>query len=153
MYQHMIHLPLKYHDSHTHGELMSRYSNDTDTLREMMSQGVTQLFSGALTLIGVFTMMLVLSPLLTALVVVMLVVMVLAVKKIGGRSAGYFIRQQRELGRLNGYIEEMTSGVKVVKVFCHEDKSKEGFDALNSDLREAAKKRQYLCQCTDAGDE
>ncbi len=139
MYQHMIHLPLKYHDSHTHGELMSRYSNDTDTLREMMSQGVTQLFSGALTLIGVFTMMLVLSPLLTALVVVMLVVMVLAVKKIGGRSAGYFIRQQRELGRLNGYIEEMTSGVKVVKVFCHEDKSKEGFDALNSDLREAAK--------------
>ena len=118
MYEHMIHLPLKYHDSHTHGELMSRYSNDTDTLREMMSQGVTQLFSGALTLIGVFTMMLVLSPLLTALVVVMLVVMVLAVKKIGGRSAGYFIRQQRELGRLNGYIEEMTSGVKVVKVFC-----------------------------------
>lgn len=139
MYQHMIHLPLKYHDGHTHGELMSRYSNDTDTLREMMSQGVTQLFSGALTLLGVFVMMLVLSPLLTGLVVIMLAVMVLAVKKIGGRSAGYFIRQQKELGALNGYIEEMTSGVKVVKVFCHEPQIKEGFDALNQNLREAAK--------------
>lgn len=139
MYQHMIHLPLKYHDGHTHGELMSRYSNDTDTLREMMSQGVTQLFSGALTLVGVFVMMLVLSPLLTGLVVIMLAVMVLAVKKIGGRSAGYFIRQQKELGALNGYIEEMTSGVKVVKVFCHEPQIKEGFDELNQNLREAAK--------------
>ena len=139
MYEHMILLPLKYHDSHSHGELMSRYSNDTETLREMMSQSIPQLFSAVLTITGVFVMMLVISPLLTVLVVIMLMLMMFVAKKIGGRSAGYFIRQQRELGKLNGYIEEMTGGVKVVKVFCHEQQTKAEFDQLNENVCDAAK--------------
>lgn len=139
MFRHMVRLPLGYHDSHTHGELMSRYSNDTDTLREMMSQSMTQIFSAVLSIIGVFVMMLVISPLLTLLVVVMLVVMILAVKKIGGYSASYFIKQQQALGEINGYIEEMTSGVKVVKVFSHEDETKEHFDQLNDNVCQASK--------------
>ncbi len=139
MYQHMIRLPLKYHDSHTHGELMSRYSNDTDALREMMSQGVTQMFNALLTIIGVFVMMLVMNPLLTILVVFMLAIMILAVRKIGGRASAYFKKQQQALGEINGYIEEMTSGVKVVKVFSHEEQAKNNFDHLNENLCDAAK--------------
>ena len=139
MYDHMVLLPLRYHDSTGTGELMSRYSNDTDTLREMISQGVPQLINASLTIIGVFVMMLVLSPLLTLLVILMLVCMFLAVKFIGARSANYFIKQQRELGKINGYIEEMTSGVKVVKVFCHEKQTEAEFDQRNDDLFDAAK--------------
>jgi ATP-binding cassette, subfamily B, multidrug efflux pump len=139
MYQHMIRLPLKYHDSHGRGELMSRYSNDTDSLRDMLSQGLPQLFSGLLTIVSVFIMMLILSPLLTLLVVVMLALMLAAARVIGGRSAGYFIRQQRELGKINGYIEERVTGIKVVKIFSHEQQTNEEFDQLNGELCDAAK--------------
>jgi len=139
MYGHMMQLPLSFFDAHPHGEIMSRYTNDTDTLREMLTNSLPQLLSSALTIGGVFLMMLVLSPLLTLLVLMMLGLMLLSVKKVGGRSAGYFIRQQRELGVMNGYIEEMIAGVKVVKVFCHEPESKARFDELNGKVREAAK--------------
>ncbi|NLF80580.1 MAG: ABC transporter ATP-binding protein, partial [Clostridia bacterium] len=118
--------------------LMSRYSNDTDSLREMLSQGLPQLFNGLLTIISVFIMMLVLSPLLTLLVVVMLVLMLVAARLIGRRSAGYFIRQQRELGKINGYIEERVTGIKVIKVFNHEQQTIEEFDQLNGELFHAA---------------
>lgn len=139
MYDHMMRLPLKYFDTHSHGEIMSRYSNDTDTLREMISQGLPQMLSSGLTVIGVFVMMLVLSPLLTVLVVAMLAVMLLAIKSVGGRSAVYFMRQQRELGSLNGYIEEMIEGVKVVKVFHHEQTCKREFDERNDKLCAASR--------------
>ncbi|MBO7668898.1 MAG: ABC transporter ATP-binding protein, partial [Firmicutes bacterium] len=139
MFDHMMGLKLKYFDSHTHGEIMSRYTNDTDTLREMVSQSLPNIFSSGLTVIGVFVMMLVLSPLLTLIVLAMLGVMMFVVKFVGKRSAAYFARQQKELGHLNGYIEEMITGVKVVKVFNHEQAVRDGFDGKNDDLFAAAK--------------
>ena len=139
MFDHMMGLKLKYFDSHTHGEIMSRYTNDTDTLREMVSQSLPNIFSSGLTVVGVFVMMLVLSPLLTLIVVAMLGVMLLVVKAVGKRSASYFTKQQRQLGHLNGYIEEMITGVKVVKVFNHEQAVRDGFDELNDGLFGAAK--------------
>lgn len=139
MYDHMMLLPLRYHDSTSTGQLMSRYSNDTDTLREMISQSVPQIINAVLTITGIFVMMLILSPLLTLLVLLMLAAMVFAAKKIGTRSGSYFIKQQRELGALNGYIEEMTAGVKVVKVFCHEKQAEKEFGEKNEQLFNAAK--------------
>ncbi len=139
MYDHMMLLPLRYHDSTSTGQLMSRYSNDTDTLREMVSQSVPQIINAVLTITGIFVMMLILSPLLTLLVLLMLAAMVFAAKKIGTRSGSYFIKQQRELGALNGYIEEMTAGVKVVKVFCHEKQAEKEFGEKNEQLFNAAK--------------
>ena len=139
MFSHMQKLPIKYFDTHTHGELMSRYTNDTDTLRDMLSQSFAQFISSGITAIGVFVMMLLLSPILTILVIVMFVIIVLTIKKIGGKSSLYFKKQQMEIGKVNGYIEEMIEGQKVVKVFCHEDKSKSEFDKLNNNLCEAAK--------------
>ena len=139
MFDHMMGLKLKYFDSHTHGEIMSRYTNDTDTLREMVSQSLPNIFSSGLTVIGVFVMMLVLSPLLTLIVLAMLGVMLFVVKFVGKRSAAYFARQQKELGHLNGYIEEMITGVKVVKVFNHEQAVRDGFDKKNDELFGAAK--------------
>ncbi len=131
-------LPIKYFDTHTHGELMSRYTNDTDTIREMLSNSVANFFSSGITVIGVFVMMLIYSWQLTILVVLMLFIMFTVIKKIGGKSGTYFKAQQIELGKVNGYIEEMFEGQKVVKVFCHEDASKDEFDKLNSNLCEAA---------------
>lgn len=138
MFTHMQNLPIKYFDTHTHGELMSRFTNDTDTLREMLGRGIPQFFSSTITVAGVFVMMLVLSPVLTLIVIAMLAVMLFSIKKVGGNSARYFIRQQKELGRINGFIEEMIEGQKVVKVFCHEDHVKREFDRLNEDLYSAA---------------
>jgi ATP-binding cassette subfamily B multidrug efflux pump len=138
MFTHMQNLPLKYFDTHTHGELMSRFTNDTDTLREMLSRGIPQFFSSAITVTGVFVMMLVLSPALTLVVIAMLAVMLFTIKKIGSNSARYFIRQQKELGRINGFIEEMIEGQKVVKVFCREGHVKREFDRLNEDLYSAS---------------
>ena len=100
-------LPIKYFDTHTHGEIMSRFTNDTDTLREMLSQGIPQMFSSSVTIIGVFVLMCILSPVLTALIVVMVFVITFVVKKIGVQSAKYFKRQQKAIGAVNGYIEEM----------------------------------------------
>ncbi|MGN1059465.1 MAG: ABC transporter ATP-binding protein, partial [Clostridia bacterium] len=134
----MERLPIKFFDTHTHGELMSRFTNDTDTLREMVSMGIPQFISSALTVTGVFIMMLVLSPLLTLLVLVMLAVMLLVVKTVGGKSGFYFKKQQQELGRVNGYIEEMIEGQKVVQVFSREEQIKADFDTLNDALCDAA---------------
>ncbi len=131
-------LPIKYFDKHTHGELMSLYTNDTDTLREMLSNSIAQFISSAITIIGVFGLMCYYSWILTIIVVIMLVIIVNVIGFIGKRSSKGFIAQQKALGKANGYIEEMIDGQKVVKVFCHEDKATEEFDQLNEELCEAA---------------
>lgn len=131
-------LPIKYFDTHTHGELMSRYTNDTDTIREMLSNSVANFIASGITVVGVFIMMLVYSWQLTIIVVLMLFVMLQVIKKIGGKSGTFFKAQQIEIGKVNGYIEEMFEGQKVVKVFCHEETSKAEFDKLNTNLCEAA---------------
>ena len=138
LFEHLQDLPLKYFDTHTHGELMSRFTNDVDTVREAISQGLVQTISSLITVIGIFTMMLYISPALTCLIVVMLFIMLFIIKFIGGRSAGYFRNQQMAVGKVNGYIEELIEGSKVVKVFCREDKAKNAFDVINEDFRKAA---------------
>ncbi len=138
LFDHMEKLPIQYYDTHTHGELMSRFTNDVDTLREMLSQGLPQLISALISIVGVFIMMLLLSPVLTFLVVLMLVIMLQVIKYIGSRSGRYFQKQQAALGKVNGYIEEMIEGQKVVKVFCRENQVEEDFETLNEALREAA---------------
>lgn len=138
LFTHMQSLPIKYFDTHTHGELMSRFTSDTDTMREMLSQSIPQLFTSVISVIGVFTAMLVLSPILTVLVVAMLFLILAVIKKIGAKSSVYFKEQQREIGKVNGYIEEMIEGQRVVKVFCHEDKVKGDFDVINENLCNAA---------------
>ena len=140
LFNHMEDLSLKYFDTHTHGELMSRYTNDADTLREALSNGVVQLFSSTVSVVSTFIMMLVISPILTIFIVLMLIVMLFCVKKIGGKSAKYFKKQQNALGAANGYIEELIEGQKVVKVFCHEKEAKAEFAVLNEDLRHVATK-------------
>ncbi len=136
LFRHMQTLPLRYFDTHTHGELMSRYTNDIDTMRELISRALPQLFSSILTVVGVFCAMVIMSPALTALVIAMLGVMMFFVKTVGGKSGKYFVQRQKTLGAVNGYIEEMIEGQKVVKVFCHEDAACEKFDRLNEDLRD-----------------
>ncbi len=138
LFTHMESLPIGYFDAHTHGELMSRYTNDIDTLREMISQSIPNLFSSALSVTGVFVMMLVLSPVLTILVVLMLILMLYIIKTIGSKSGMYFIKQQKEIGKVNGYIEEMIEGQKVIKVFCHEDAIIDNFEKLNDELCDAS---------------
>ena len=131
-------LPIRFFDKHTHGELMSLYTNDTDAIREMLSNSVAQFISSAITIVGVFASMLYFSCQLTILVVVMLFVIVKVIGFVGSHSGRGFIAQQKALGRVNGYIEEMIDGQKVVKVFCHEEKADEEFDRLNEELCEAA---------------
>ena len=131
-------LPIRFFDKHTHGELMSLYTNDTDAIREMLSNSVAQFISSAITVVGVFASMLYFSWQLTILVVVMLFVIVKVIGFVGSHSGRGFIAQQKALGRVNGYIEEMIDGQKVVKVFCHEEKADEEFDRLNEELCEAA---------------
>lgn len=138
LFRHMQELPIRYFDTHTHGELMSRYTNDVDALREMLSNSMTALITSTITVVGTFTMMLILSPLLTLLIILMLLVMLFIIKTIGGRSARAFQRQQKALGAVNGYIEEMIEGQKVVKVFCHEETVQKDFKALNDELCNAA---------------
>jgi ATP-binding cassette subfamily B protein len=138
LFEKMESFPIKYFDTHAHGDLMSRYTNDTDTIREMLSNSVANFISSGITVVGVFIMMLVFSWQLTILVVIMLIVMLKVIKTIGSKSGAYFKSQQKELGRVNGYIEEMFEGQKVVKVFCHEEASKEQFETLNNALCEAA---------------
>ncbi len=138
MFTRLQSLPIRYYDTRSHGETMSRFTNDTDTLREMLSHGIPQMFSSCVTITGVFLMMLILSPILTLLIVVMLSIIIFAVRKIGGQSAKYFKRQQGALASVNGYIEEMVEGQKVVKVFCHENEAKERFAEISEDLFHAA---------------
>ena len=138
MFTHMQDLPLRYFDSRTHGSIMSTYTNDTDTLREMISQSVPQMVNSIITVISVFIMMLVLSWQMTAVVVLWIAVMLAAIRFVTGNSSKYFIRQQRELSNTNGFIEEMVEGAKVIKVFNHEPAVKEEFEELNGDLWHAA---------------
>ena len=140
MFYHMQRLPIKYYDTHTFGDVMSYYTNDVDTLRQMLSQSIPQTVSSLVTILAVFVAMVVTSPILTLFVLLCLVLMLQAVKKIGGNSAKFFIAQQKTLGNLNGYIEEMISGQKVVKVFCHEEATKDEFDHRNEALQESATK-------------
>jgi ATP-binding cassette subfamily B protein len=134
LFSHLQKLPVRYFDTHTHGEVMSLFTNDTDTLRDMFSQSFVQIFSSCITIVGVFCVMLFLSPLLTLVVVSMVIIMVLVTRALGKRSGSFFVKQQRSVAELNGYIEEMIEGQKVVKVFCHEEKAKSDFDALNENL-------------------
>lgn len=138
LFTHMETLPIKYFDTHTHGDLMSRYTNDIDTIREMLSNSVSSFISSAVTVIGVFIMMIYYSWQLTLLTLAMLVVVLIVTGAIGSRSGKYFKEQQKAIGAVNGYIEEMIDGQKVVKVFVHEKKSKDEFDALNNRLCEAS---------------
>ena len=139
MFTHMECLPIKYFDTHAHGDIMSCYTNDTDTLRQMISQSIPQMLSSVITIVSTFISMIVLSIPLTLLIIVMVTVMVGVVRKIGSQSGKYFIRQQKDLGVLNGYIEEMMEGQKVVKVFCHEEETKKKFYELNDGLFDSAK--------------
>ncbi len=138
LFNHMQDLPIKYFDTHTHGELMSRYTSDVDTLRESLNNGVTQLMTSSITVVSAFIMMLVLSPVLTILIIVMIFVMINIIKFIGGKSAAFFRNQQKAVGEANGYIEEMIEGQKVIKVFTREEKIKNDFIVLNENLRSAA---------------
>ena len=138
MFSHMQKLPIRYFDTRTHGEIMSRYTNDIDAMRNMLSQSVPQLISSSITVVGVFSMMLILSIPLTVLVVVMMVTIFGVIKVVGKHSANNFRAQQKAIGAVNGYIEEMIEGQRVVKVFCHETESKEQFSHLNDSLCGAA---------------
>lgn len=138
MFLHMETLPVPYFDTHSYGDVMSYYTNDTDTLRQMLAQSIPQVLSMSITVIAVFLAMLATSWLLTVVVVVGVAGMMIVAKKITGNSGSYFIKQQKSLAKTNGYIEEMVSGQKVIKVFCHEEKAKEGFYKLNEELCENA---------------
>lgn len=138
MFSKMQRLPLKYFDTHTHGEVMSLYTNDVDTMRQLLSQTIPQLLSSVITVITVLCLMLFYSVTLTLVILSMLVIMLLIIKALGGRSAKYFVKQQTALAKLNGYVEEMTEGQKVVKVFCYEQKAKERFKVLNDGLNESS---------------
>ena len=140
MFTKMQTFSIKYFDTHTHGELMSRYTNDIDTLRQMISQSIPQVFSAITTIVAIFCAMLYISFELSVLAVVMVIIMVLTTRLIGSRSSRYFISQQSDLGKLNGFIEEIMAGQKVVKVFNHEKQTKEAFNELNENLCVSATK-------------
>ncbi len=144
MFRHMQSLPIRYFDQHSHGDIMSYYTNDIDTLRQMISQSLPEVFSSIVTLIAVLLSMIYLSVGLTAIVLVFMVMVLFIAKHIAGNSGTYFMKQQRSLGKVNGYIEEMIHGLKVVKVFNHEEKAKEEFDFLNDELaRNATEANKY----------
>ena len=134
MFEHMQTLPIRYFDTHTHGDIMSHYTNDTDTLRQMLAQSIPQMFSSLITIISVFFAMLFTSWQLTIFVLCFVFIMLQVTGRVAGKSGYYFIRQQKALGEVNGYIEEMINGQKVIKVFCHEEKAKEIFDQKNEEL-------------------
>ena len=138
MFEHMQKLPVRFFDTHTHGDLMSRYTNDTDTLRQMLSMSIPQMFSSLITIVAVFFAMVAINFWMTLFVLLFVGIMMFITKKIAGNSARYFIKQQQQLGDVNGYIEEMINGQKVIKVFCHEEKTKEVFDKKNADLCDSA---------------
>ena len=138
LFTHMEKLPIKYFDTHSHGDIMSIYTNDIDTTRQMIAQSIIQVFSSMITIIGTFISLLTLSPRLTLLTVVMIIIMSLTTKIIAGKSAKFFVAQQKNLGAVNGYIEEMMEGQKVVKVFCREEICKEEFNKLNEELYSTA---------------
>lgn len=134
MFAHMQTLPISYFDTHTFGDVMSRYTNDTDALRQMIAQSLPQMFASFVTVIAVFIAMLATSLHMTAVVIFSLFIMLFLTRKIAGNSAKYFVKMQEALGKTNGYIEEIINGQKVVKVFCHEEEAKASFDVLNEEL-------------------
>ncbi|MBQ9609435.1 MAG: ABC transporter ATP-binding protein [Lachnospiraceae bacterium] len=138
LFTHMESLPIKYFDRNTHGDIMSIYTNDIDTLRQMISQSIPQFINSVITIVSVFISMIILSIPLTIVNVVMLGIMLLASTKVAGKSGKYFVKQQKKLGEVNGYIEEMMSGQKVIKVFNHEDEAKADFKTLNDELYDNA---------------
>ncbi len=138
LFCHMERLPVRYFDTKSHGDIMSIYTNDTDTLRQVISQSMPQMLSAVITIVGVFASMLVLSLPLTLITVVMILCMVFATRTISAKSGHYFVKQQTDVGNLNGYIEEMMEGQKVVKVFCHETACIKDFKDLNGKLRDSA---------------
>lgn len=138
LFEHMEKLPIKYFDTNSNGDIMSRYTNDTDTFRELLTNSIPQLISSGLTIVLVFVMMLILSWELTLLTVGMLIIMLALVGVIGGRSSKFFGKQQQAIGQVNGFVEEYIEGQRVVKVFCHEPQTKAAFDKINTDWRYAA---------------
>ena len=134
LFSHMEKVPIKYFDTHAHGDIMSVYTNDIDTLRQMISQSMPQLLNSGITIISVFISMVILSIPLTVVTMVMVGIMVFCSKKSAGQSGKYFAKQQKDLGTVNGYIEEMMNGQKVVKVFCHEEENMQNFKKLNDEL-------------------
>lgn len=134
MFIKMQKLPIRYFDTHTHGDIMSRYTNDTDTLSQMISQSMPQFLASSITIVTVFISMIITNIYLTLVVIVSLIIILSITKLITSKSAKYFIKQQESVGKVNGYIEEMINGQKVVKVFCYEDRAKEKFDKLNNEL-------------------
>lgn len=138
MFSKMQSLPIRYFDTHTHGDIMSHYTNDTDALRQMLSQSIPQILSASVSVIFVFFTMVFTNWALTLVVILGCVIMFATIKFITGKSSRYFVKQQISLGDINGYIEEMIGGQKVVKVFCHEEKAKEAFDKHNDELRKNA---------------
>lgn len=138
LFEHMQKLPVKYFDTHAHGDIMSVYTNDIDTLRQMVSQSIPQIVNSGITIVSVFVSMLVLSVPLTGVTLAMVFVMLYSTKVAAGNSGKYFMKQQKNIGALNGFIEEMMTGQKVVKVFCHEEENMEKFKALNDQLFESA---------------
>ena len=138
MFEHMQTLPVRYFDTHAHGDVMSRYTNDVDTMRQMISQSIPSLVSSLISIAVVFVAMVRTSLPMTAFTLVSLFLMTLVTRKVGGLAGRYFLSQQKSLGALNGFVEEMTNGQKVVKVFCHEEDAKQDFDILNDDLTENA---------------
>lgn len=140
MFYKMHKLPLQYFDTHTHGDLMSLYTNDVDTMRQMLSQTIPQLVSSVVTIVALLVLMIYYSFTLTVVMLVMLTIMIVCIKSIGAKSAKNFLVQQQALGALNGYVEEMTEGQKVIKVFCHEQKAREQFKVVNDKLNETGSK-------------
>jgi len=140
MFIHMETLPIKYFDTHTHGDIMSHYTNDIDTLNQMIAESLPQVVSSVITIVTIFIAMIFSNWMLTLVVVFSLVVMLGITNFITSKSGKYFQGQQMAVGEVNGYIEEMINGQKVIKVFCHEEKSKEGFDKINDRLFEESYK-------------
>ncbi len=136
MFTKMERLPIRYFDTNTHGDIMSHYTNDTDTLRQMLSQSLPQVITSIFSIVTIFCSMIYLSPMLTAFVIVFTLLTLIVTKTITSKSAKYFLKQQYALGKVNGYIEEMLNGQKVVKVFTHEEEAKKDFDKLNEQLNE-----------------
>ena len=140
MFAHMQKLPIRYFDTHTFGDIMSCYTNDTDTLRQMISQSIPNVISCAVTIIGVFVAMLITSVWMTLVVLCVAMLMLYVAKTVGGNSSKYFIQQQISMGKLNGFAEEMMNGQKVIKVFCHEEAAEMDFDKVNDELCESSTK-------------
>lgn len=148
LFANMESLPIKYFDTHAHGDIMSVYTNDIDTLRQLISQSIPQVINSCITLVSTFVSMIVLDIPLTIVSVVMVVIMLYVTSKLSALSGKYFVEQQKDIGKVNAYIEEMMEGQKVVKVFCHEDKSIEQFKEINNRLRESANNANKVANIT-----